>query len=212
MTIFVQLAVGAAVLGLEGPSPTNGETRHEFESVIPVGNGSLPTLRSTGGDLDTVVEHLRALPSVEVVEVVGSDGDEHLFRVRWHENEAGIIDPIQVADATLMRAVGAGSVWQLSLRFPDEGALSTFQSCCQELDITYTVERLNRTGSQQRDDAIRPKQLNTLRIAMEQGYFDVPRKVTLGELADELGVSDQAVSERIRRGLSAVLTTSLPSE
>jgi hypothetical protein len=41
--------------------------------------------------------------------------------------------------------------------------------------------------------------------AYEQGYFEVPRSVTVTELADHFGISDNAFSQRLRRGLSALV-------
>ncbi|WP_254822114.1 helix-turn-helix domain-containing protein [Haloglomus halophilum] len=40
----------------------------------------------------------------------------------------------------------------------------------------------------------------TLEAAVERGYFRSPRGATLGDLADEFGVSKPAVSKRLRRG------------
>jgi predicted DNA binding protein len=43
-------------------------------------------------------------------------------------------------------------------------------------------------------------------VALEQGYFAIPREVSAEELATQFNISDQAVTERIRRGLTNVLT------
>ncbi|WP_439028238.1 helix-turn-helix domain-containing protein [Haloarchaeobius sp. DT45] len=40
----------------------------------------------------------------------------------------------------------------------------------------------------------------TLETAASQGYFESPRETTLGDLADEFGVSKPAVSKNLRRG------------
>nr|WP_255473553.1 helix-turn-helix domain-containing protein [Halogeometricum sp. CBA1124] len=45
-------------------------------------------------------------------------------------------------------------------------------------------------------------QRETLALAIRRGYFEVPRSATLSDLAAELGVSKQAVSERLRRALA----------
>jgi len=42
-------------------------------------------------------------------------------------------------------------------------------------------------------------QQEALSLAFDRGYFEIPRRVTLVELGDEVGVSDQALSERLRR-------------
>jgi len=52
-------------------------------------------------------------------------------------------------------------------------------------------------------------QRETLTAALEAGYFAVPRTATLQDLADEFGVSDTAISQRIRRGVARLLTTEL---
>ena len=50
------------------------------------------------------------------------------------------------------------------------------------------------------------KQREALCRASENGYFQVPREVTLGTLAGTLGVSTTAASQRIRRGIDTLLT------
>jgi hypothetical protein len=37
----------------------------------------------------------------------------------------------------------------------------------------------------------------------------VPRRASLSDIADELGVSTQAVSERLRRGVTTLVTNAL---
>ncbi|SDQ44499.1 helix-turn-helix domain-containing protein [Natronobacterium texcoconense] len=45
----------------------------------------------------------------------------------------------------------------------------------------------------------------TLRLAIDTGYYDVPRSATLGDLADALEVSDAAVSKTLRRAEGKLL-------
>lgn len=42
-------------------------------------------------------------------------------------------------------------------------------------------------------------------LALKRGYFETPRRVSLSDLADELDVSKQAVSQRVRRATEQVL-------
>ncbi|MEF8827078.1 MAG: helix-turn-helix domain-containing protein, partial [Halapricum sp.] len=46
---------------------------------------------------------------------------------------------------------------------------------------------------------IRAEQREVLKLAVERGYFETPRKVTLDELADELALPRSTVSYRLRR-------------
>ncbi|WP_246999859.1 helix-turn-helix domain-containing protein [Halosolutus gelatinilyticus] len=45
----------------------------------------------------------------------------------------------------------------------------------------------------------------TIRRAVGAGYYDVPREATLGDLADEFGISDAAVSKTLRRAEGKLL-------
>jgi predicted DNA binding protein len=45
----------------------------------------------------------------------------------------------------------------------------------------------------------------TLQTAVEEGYFDTPRGITLGELADRFDVSKPAASKNLRRGQRKLL-------
>lgn len=44
------------------------------------------------------------------------------------------------------------------------------------------------------------EQQTTLRLAYDRGYYSIPREIRAKALAEELGVTHQAVSERLRRG------------
>lgn len=61
-----------------------------------------------------------------------------------------------------------------------------------------------------------PKQRRALVGALEQDYFDVPRETTMGDFAEALGITQQVLSQRIRRGhgilVENALTISPPDE
>jgi predicted DNA binding protein len=46
-------------------------------------------------------------------------------------------------------------------------------------------------------------------LAVEEGYFATPKETSLSALADRLGISQQALSTRIRRGNERVLQATL---
>jgi predicted DNA binding protein len=47
-------------------------------------------------------------------------------------------------------------------------------------------------------------------LAYERGYFESPHEVTMEELGDELGISQQAIASRLRRGMKQILGNTLP--
>lgn len=53
--------------------------------------------------------------------------------------------------------------------------------------------------------ALTPKQRTTLEQAVETGYYDPDREITLTELADQLEISSSALSQRLRRAEATVM-------
>ncbi|MFC4551551.1 helix-turn-helix domain-containing protein [Halorussus sp. GCM10023401] len=56
--------------------------------------------------------------------------------------------------------------------------------------------------------ALTDAQQEALVLAYEQGYFYTPH-VTMADLGDELGISQQAVASRLRPGISLILGSTL---
>jgi predicted DNA binding protein len=53
--------------------------------------------------------------------------------------------------------------------------------------------------------ALTPGQEEALAAAIDHGYYEVPRRITLRELASVLGVKPSALSERLRRAEANVI-------
>jgi predicted DNA binding protein len=99
--------------------------------------------------------------------------------------------------------------WHSRVRFPDREALSEYESRLAELGVSIQLHRLydasEGTGGLVPQEVLTDEQRETLRLAYERGFFDIPRRATAADLASELGVSRQAVSERLRRGYAALV-------
>ena len=57
----------------------------------------------------------------------------------------------------------------------------------------------------QQGSTLTETQRELLQSAVREGYFKVPREVSLVDLAEIHGLSDREVSERLRRGLNVVV-------
>lgn len=93
------------------------------------------------------------------------------------------------------------------LRFPSHESLSAFHSQCEAAGLPISVTRIYRpsdTDSTARY-GLTDAQFDTLRQALQQGYFNISREIGTSELGNQSGVSDQAITERIRRGMTNVL-------
>lgn len=62
-------------------------------------------------------------------------------------------------------------------------------------------EKCREAWCQESHSPLTEKQLKAVRKAHRMGYFDVPKEASQTDVADELGITSQAFSERIRRAM-----------
>ncbi|SET94973.1 helix-turn-helix domain-containing protein [Natrinema hispanicum] len=74
-----------------------------------------------------------------------------------------------------------------------------------QLQRVYSMRPENDDAVDKQWD-ITPAQEESLRYALQMGYFQVPRQTTAGEVADALGISKTAFLERLRRAQEALFS------
>lgn len=185
----------------------------ELERIVPLGNAVLPFLWVTGDDFEEFEEKVTASEYVDDLVAIDKVDDSALYRITWHGEHNDLIRGISEADGTVLDAYSDGK-WKYHVRFPDHDRLSRFHNYCTDhgiaihIDRTYTLTE--RTESVHRF-GLSDEQREALVLGLRKGYFDTPSKVDLDALADELDISQQAMSNRVRRGTKQVLDEALLS-
>jgi predicted DNA binding protein len=88
--------------------------------------------------------------------------------------------------------------------------LSQTSTYCEQYDLSFETESIRTFDPDQTTQyGLTPPQYEALTLACERGYFAVPREIDLEGLAEEIGVSHQALSERLRRGHQTLIKTVL---
>lgn len=191
---------------------THPSARIELERAVLFDRWLSPYLWITNAD-DGFEATVEAEPDVDRLEVVDRTDDELLARIRWRNPDRGLVRTLVETDAICLQCTGVNNAWHLTLRFPSSAKLAECYERCRDEDRNMAVKSV-RSGD--RSDARRlaltlsDAQREAICTALECGYFSVPRQVTLQELAERLDVSDTAASQRIRRGLEALLTDAFP--
>lgn len=183
----------------------------ELERIVPTGLMVMPFVWATGEDHRTFEEKVRSHPTVEEFVVLDSIEDSGLYRIEWKDAPTDLTEAIAVADAVVLEAHGDGT-WVFRLRFPDHDKLSAFHNFVIERGLSLHIDRtytLTETTDRGYRFGLSAEQREALVLALRRGYFATPSEVSLDELADELGISRQALSDRIRRGNETVLERAL---
>ncbi|MFP8955355.1 helix-turn-helix domain-containing protein [Natrialbaceae archaeon A-CW3] len=188
---------------LSDPEPMH----FELERIVPTGDMTMPFVWATGENHDAFEEAVQTHPAVSEFLALDFVGDSALYRVEWHDDPTDLIEGIAMADAVVLEAQG-NRQWRFRLRFPNHDKLSGFHNFILEhgipihIDRTYTLSETTERGH--RFD-LSHEQREALILAIKRGYFATPRETSLEDIATELEISEQAVSNRIRRGNEKIL-------
>jgi len=213
MSVIATIGLPADEFWLGSVLAVDPDLRIHLERVIPLGGSIVPYFWAADDALDGIQVALNDSPDIESFDIVDSLDGEVLVRVEWEDAEDALLDLLERHDGTILDAVGEAERWTMQLRFDRHEDLTAFYRGCVERGLTIDVKGVHNPG---RPDPLglgldlTEVQLDTLSAALELGYFDVPRRINLVDLAAELGVSDTAVSQRLRRGIGTLLAASLP--
>lgn len=206
MTVFAEFRAPVSAHPLGRFLAGRPDVAVDVERGVPVG-GSTHHVWVGGAGRADLVDELRGTDDVARFAVVDELPDRLLVRFDWESGESPVFGLADEFDATPVGVLGTSNGWSLRFRFADVAALRAFHERSRErvtpLELRRTYDPDGWGGDH--GHGLTETQRETLVRAYEAGYFEIPRQVTLMELADRLGVSEQAVSERLRRGLWSLL-------
>ncbi|WP_129114306.1 helix-turn-helix domain-containing protein [Halegenticoccus tardaugens] len=189
----------------------------ELDAAFVTTAGALRLLFwATCGDRDAFEAALDEDPTVSNVAPLVDEEEYRLYRA--DNGASGFVrsayDELVAVDATFVSAVGTKRGWVVEVHIPERRALRDLWEWFAERKIGFRVESV---GSVRRAETpltydLTPAQREALVLAYQRGYFDIPRGVALADLASELGISEQAFSERLRRGCSRVVGNAVEGE
>ena len=183
----------------------------ELERIIPAQDVVVPYFWVRGTEIDDIESAFLDHPGVEAIRLVDSVEDEYLLRVEWTTEYDGVLSTLLETEVPLIEAVGTSQRWTFDIRGDDRRDIASFQERCLELGIPITLTKLHALTpiESEAETALTDPQQEALMLAYERGYFNSPRDVSMESLGDELGISQQAVSSRLRRGISSILGSAL---
>lgn len=133
----------------------------------------------------------------------------------WKHEDQTLIQ-IRTSDPLLLVPIWrAGVPLQLPFEIQDGTAtwevttsserLSAFGGYLDDLDIQYTVEHVLDINEGQVDRLLTNRQQELVRAALQRGYYESPRKVSLTDIAEQLDVAKSTCSDVLHRAESNVM-------
>ena len=211
MTVIVDLTIPADRFELGHILRMEGQTEITVEKMVPLGDQPIPFIRVHNGMRDGFEQTIREHPSVNKIQLTNSHEDKSLYALDWKSSDTSILSAIRDLDGVILDASGTADMWSFVVRFLTHEALSEFQTHYLEQNIGVSIKHVYNPA---RPDSapwfkLTPAQRETLTYAVESGYYSIPREISTQELAEAFNISDQAVTERLRRGIATLVSNTV---
>jgi predicted DNA binding protein len=214
MMIIAELSLSASSLLLTPTIEANPESRVRIQfqpAMDPERRRFFVMVESP--DFDAFDDALADDYTVADPQVMAEGDDFRMYRLGLSEDVVAVTPMVTEVGGMVLEMHSTGSMWFVKLQIPDRDALVSFREFCGAMDIDYRLERLYRTEpTREFDVGLTEQQRETLLEAFREGYFDVPRSASQAELARDLGVSDSAVSQRVRRAVAALVENTIAAD
>jgi predicted DNA binding protein len=177
------------------------EVTVELERLIPDESLIIPYfwVRGAGSeDIEAAFEAHRGVVSIRLIDDVD---EEYLMRAEWNDEYYGLLTALAHANIVVLSGIGTRDGWKFEVRGETRERIAEFRSDCQAHGIPIEITAVHSLLPVQGDGyELTDTQREALVLAYEMGHFDSPRTASLAEVAAELGISQQSLSSRLRRG------------
>ncbi|WP_435195854.1 helix-turn-helix domain-containing protein [Natronomonas sp. EA1] len=208
MSLIAEYSVGGDRLVLGDALAAHPDIRLELERSVAVEpENPILFIWVEGGDLDAFEDAMAADPTATDIQCLSDIGDARLYRLQVTDEVGVVLYPQWVRlGAERLETRFENGTWNSRTRFPDRETIAAYRDFLTENGVSFHLHRLYDSDDvDAHEDGLTERQRETLKLAYARGFFDIPRSTTTAELADELGVSNQAVSERLRRGYARLV-------
>lgn len=203
MGVIITITLPASEFAIGRVIETVDGVHIELQTVVPLGGHVMPLLDVYDCDHDVFAERLQEHPAVESVVAVEQSNDEGVYAVEWTDDLDSFYQALSDQNGTILQAVKEGKDWEFDLLFLSHESLTAFREQINEAEISFDVRRVSRSNHSVPDprNGLSAAQREALDLAISEGYYSIPRETTTKDIGDQLGISDQAVVERLRRAM-----------
>ncbi|WP_266077905.1 helix-turn-helix domain-containing protein [Haladaptatus caseinilyticus] len=176
--------------------------RFDVEQIVAHSrNRLLPFVWVETTDPEAVESAFDLDESVNDFQLIAEFDAECLYQLEWVAGVEALAHILLEERGAILAATGSEDTWNLQILFGDHDALSRTYDYCESRGIDLEIDNIHEfSGGESGQFGLTKNQQRTLRLAYDRGYYSVPRESSAMALADELGVTHQSVSERLRRG------------
>jgi hypothetical protein len=211
MATIVRGTIPAEELALHTVLSQLPDVKFETEQIVESGDEAvMPLLWIRGAETESVLDACEDDPSVDNVLVLSAFDREQLYRMDWVDDVQLLLQMVTNSQATILSAFGANDKWHLRVLYPTRESLNKTHAFCEDHNLTFEIDAIcEMNGGPSGRYGLTSQQRVALVRAVESGYYEIPRETDLKDMAEDMDISHQALSERIRRGTETLVQDTL---
>jgi predicted DNA binding protein len=218
MATIIEATIPVEEFALAETLQTCGDATIECEQIVEhPDNTVMPLVWVRNTTPDAFEAALSQDPTVATYTQLAGTETEWLYEMDWSGNIQLVLQLLTMEGAVILNTVGSSDGWHVRVLFPDRDDVRTTTDFCETHNLTISIQSIRHLDDETSHQGgarfgLTADQHEALALAYKRGYFTVPRAVDLEAVADEIGVSHQALSERLRRGHQTLIKESLSIE
>ena len=112
---------------------------------------------------------------------------------------------LESGSMTILPLIIENGIQYHNILSPNADSLRKLLKFLEERFTDVNIRALSSKPTETLQDFLTDKQYETLMLAHRKGYYEIPRRITLEEIGDELGIKRIACQERIRRAEKKII-------
>lgn len=211
MSLFGEFQVPAHAFALHETLTALPDTRIEVERVVATDTLLTPYFWVSAVDFEAFETAVAADQSVQGLRQLDTFEETTLYRAEWTDNIESLVYASTQIGAVILDAIGTVDCWTLQMRFDSHDQLRAFQQHCTATGVEFELLRLHELSQPMSGEqyGLTERQYDALRTAWELGYFETPKESTLDTVADSLDITQQSLSNLLRRGHHSLIGSTL---
>lgn len=167
--------------------------------------------RFATADFEALERALDADYTVASFAQVARTDERRTYRVEYSDDAKLVTPAVTDVGGLVVESHSHDTGWVLELELQDNETLYDIDAFAREEGIQFDVLELHQSADVDADTEFRltEPQIEALVSAYLNGYYDEPRDISLEGLSELLGISQTAVSGRLRRGSARLIEETL---
>jgi predicted DNA binding protein len=188
---------------IHGVSVTYPETRFQVIAILSGEKSAIALLEIQSADPASIITDIEQRNDITDLELLWKQNETSMVQIET--TNPLLLFPILKAGIPLQtpfEVTNGTAIWEITT---SSERLSVLGNKLNSADIAFEIEYIRDVPSEAADQLLTDRQRELLLAAIEQGYYDSPRRATLTEVSESLDISKATGSDILHRAEGTVL-------